>query len=79
MNAIRDEWERFASEVIPADASPSQRRDMALAFYAGAYAILLMQVRNREMSDGAITGLTIAWYQECEAVSTAYAQGGMIP
>lgn len=79
MNAIRDEWEKFASEVIPDDAPLEQRRQMALAFYAGAYSIMLMQVHNRELSDAAITGMTISWYQECEAVSVRYAQGEMIP
>jgi hypothetical protein len=36
MDTIQAQWEQFEKQVLPANASAIQRRDMEIAFYAGA-------------------------------------------
>ena len=43
MNTVQEQWESFASLVIPKNAPPVQRQEMRRAFYAGAEAMMRIQ------------------------------------
>lgn len=42
MNDIASEWKDFRQQTVPPDASEGQVRDMRLAFYSGAMALLVV-------------------------------------
>ncbi len=47
---IREDWESFATAVLPSNASAVQRREMRRAFYGGAWAALTLMVDLGEPS-----------------------------
>jgi hypothetical protein len=77
MRTIADQWALFEKLVIPANAPPIQRQEMRRAFYAGAEALLGLQM---EIGDGSITeeaGVAIieGWHDECRRFAAMVAEG----
>lgn len=45
MTTIADLWELFSEKVVPPNAHPLQRREMRLAYYAGAFSVMEILLR----------------------------------
>jgi hypothetical protein len=43
---MAEQWDDFARRVLPISTSPTQRREMRRAFYAGAEAILMRVIES---------------------------------
>ena len=67
MNTIADEWREFERLVVPATAGAGQRRDMRIAFYAGANAILALGQLISELSDDAAMAVLQSLHDESAA------------
>jgi hypothetical protein len=65
MTSLKDEWERFKTAAIPTDASIEQYRDMQIAFYGGAAAMLTLAL---EAADETVSD------EDAEQRLTTYAQ-----
>lgn len=71
-------WDIFSSEVIPADASEAQRRDMRRAFYGGVAATLALcqfVIGSPGVSEDEGVEILEAVNQECYAFARAVRQG----
>lgn len=66
MNTIQQEWESFRDEVIPDDAPNIQIIEMRRAFYAGAQAVLNLQIAitGPEISEDAGAAIIEGWHDE---------------
>jgi hypothetical protein len=64
LSVIRQIWEQYEKEALPADAGPIQRKESKRVFYAGAATMfnLLMQVEEYSATpaDGVI-GMRALW------------------
>lgn len=70
---LATDWESFRNDVIPFDAPADQLREMRIAFYAGAWAVLCRLARLSEPGvtiEAGIAGLELL-RRECEAFQRA--------
>ena len=68
-NTLSAKWTIFEMQVIPAEASLLQRAEMRKTFYAGAGALLSMQllISQQELSCDAGAAMIDAWRDEISA------------
>ena len=65
MNTLQSEWETFERQVMPANASTTQREDMRRAFYAGALVMVsLLAHADATMSKAAMEAMIDGWHSE---------------
>jgi hypothetical protein len=59
INTIQAEWNKFKTDAISEEATPSQVGDARLAFYAGAWSMMGMQHRLVEEGHSEEAGVAI--------------------
>ena len=67
MNTIKDEFDKFADQVIAKDAPEVQISEMQLAFYAGTFSTLMLirnVIANPSLSEDASVNLLMNWLNE---------------
>lgn len=70
MNTLQDEWEKVEHLLVPVDASTGQRKEMRLAFYTGARAMIYMQANMAAQGVSATAGgdMVVGWLDEVRSV-----------
>ena len=71
-NTIRQQWEDFERAVVAKNAPSVQRKEMKLAFFGGAAAILALQIAMPDVSDDDGVEMLKAWHDECEKFARDY-------
>jgi len=71
---ILEEWNAFATGVLPKNVSDVQRREMRRAFYAGAHSILYAIMRVLSPGSDDVTATDLEIMQSIEAEATAFAE-----
>ena len=66
MNTIKEQWDSFEKEVVPAGASEIQVQEMRRSFYGGVMAMSLIQdvIGQEAMSEDAAMGILQGVEQE---------------
>lgn len=69
MNTIQEQWEDFKKNVIPVSAPDIQVAEMQKAFYAGAYASIMVMVKisAEGVSENAGAEIFETLKNECES------------
>jgi hypothetical protein len=67
MKRIEEQWLSYLAEVIPADAGETQVQESRRAFYAGARALLMLQVRLFDRLDHEPTAADLKMMDEINA------------
>lgn len=69
---LNESWNEFNNQVVPDGASDSQRTDMKLAFFSGAFAAIttLAEASGSEGSD--VSSIAKAMYDECHEFLLSY-------
>lgn len=64
---LRQQWEAFSQRAMPAQASKTQRRRLERTFYAGAQALMAIQLdmAHNGVSDDEGTEKMAALHEEC--------------
>ena len=67
MNTIKDEFDKFADQVIAKDAPEVQRDEMKLAFYAGVFSTIIQfsnTINDNSLSDDDAVAFLSSWLNE---------------
>lgn len=77
MNTVQEQWDYFASMVVPKDAPDIQRTEMKRAFYAGAEAMMRINfaVGVDEISVEAGMQIFVGCEEECRRFAQLVADG----
>jgi len=77
MNTIQEQWNSFASLVVPKNAPPVQRQEMKRAFYAGAEALARIQfvISGPDMSEDAGVQILEGCHEELRLFAHQVSQG----
>lgn len=65
-NTVAEQWALFEKLVIHKDAPAIRHRQMQLAFYAGAEALLRLQYGMKDMSEDASVAMLQGWLDEVQ-------------
>lgn len=66
MNTVQDEWIQFEKMVIALDAPDIQVKEMKLAFFGGATALLALSMRIATYDEDAAVEILEGLHDECE-------------
>jgi hypothetical protein len=72
MNTIADKWQDFDRQVVEGRAPPEHRRDLCLAFHAGALSSLVLVIENsrrESVSPEALDAMFAEWLDECATIA----------
>ena len=77
MNTIQEQWESFATRVVPKDAPAIQRKEMRRAFYAGAEAMMRINfaIGHDSISEDAGIQILNGCQDECRRFAEQVAKG----
>lgn len=82
MNSIQEQWALFERTVVPGNAPPIQRSEMAIAFYGGAEAVLRIMWNvsgNKDLSEDAGIAVLEGLHEECRRFARDYGRKCGLP
>lgn len=74
--SVKDQWESYAAHVLPPDCGLLQRQETRRAFYAGAFAMLMMSANVAHMTDDEGVSYLEGLRRELERFQRDVAMGG---